>query len=302
MSKIVKHNMRWEAVMMDSELAQDLLDRNHPSNRSPKLHKIEQYARDMRNGQWELHPHGIMIDTDNYTIDGQNRLAAVIRSGCEVPMFIIYGCKKKMMKGVDMGSNRNFSDYVKIGEIALPFNQPFNVSSVVRAMDSGLRSKPNMSNAEVINFVGLHEDALKFTFEAMPKNAKGITHASVRAVIARAYYKRNYRTRIRQFCTMLYDGLVENPKDDSGVIRLRNWLIETFLGGMRKATVSRPRPVIVYAKTERALQAFLDNENIAMLYETRTELFPLPGEKDAVEETEEPEESLAEANHKIVSA
>lgn len=291
MAKIIKHKMKWEAVMMTPEWAQQLLDRMHPSNRRTKTHKIPGYRRDMESGNWHLTPNdAICISTNNWTINGNNRLTACVQANVEVPMVICTGCDEEAMLGMDLGSTRNFADYLKITGKDMPGTGANNFASVVRSMHRGIMTRySTLTNAEVIAFGEQHQAALEFCFECLPINKRGITQASVRAVIARAYYKRNCRSRTKEFCAILYDGLANDVQKDSGALRLRNWIIDTFLGGIRKArTASRPTPAVIYAKTERALEAFHEGEHIQALVEKRKELFPIPNEP-----VEEPAEEVS---------
>lgn len=275
MAKLIEHQMKMQAVMMTPTWAQELLDKNHPKNRTAKTKRIEQYARDMRQGFWILTPEAICVDLDGWLTNGQNRLSAVIRADVDVPMLLITGCPKKAIGAQDQGAIRNVLDVSRMAGDAMSNND----ASCIRAMCLGLRTAGQMTNFEVIDFRKQHRQAIDFAFENMPHNVRGISQGPVRAVIARAYYKRHLRNRTRQFCEVLLSGLPFRPAEDSGAIRLRNWLLDTFLGGNRQRAKGARRWV-TYAKTERALDTFHKEEEVTRIIERADELFPLPNEEE----------------------
>lgn len=277
MARTIEHQMRFQVVSMSPQWAQELLDKNHPKNRTAKAKRIEQYTRDMVQGYWQLTPEPVCVDTDGWLTNGQNRLSAVIRAGAEVPMTLITGCPKKAINAQDQGATRNVLDIAKMA--GNPVQRNTAEISLARAMNYGHRTGGGMSNFEVLAFIKDHQAAIRFAFECLPKNQKGITQGAVRAVVARAYYKRNSRSRTREFCEVLISGLPFRPREDSGAIRLRNWLVDTFLGG-NKQRAKGARRWITYAKTERALEAFHAEEEVAKLIEKAKELFPLPNEDE----------------------
>lgn len=282
MAKIVEHQMKFSVVSMTPTWAQELLDKNHPKNRTPKKNRIEQYARDMVQGYWLLTPEPVCVDVDGWLTNGQNRLSAVIRAGVDVPMSLITGCPKRSIGAQDQGAVRNVLDVARIS--GSPITSGNNVVAAARAMYYGVRNMGrSMSNFEVLEFIKVHRQALDFAFECLPvaSNTRGIAQSPVRAVVARAYYRRNSRNRTRQFCEVLVSGLPERTGPDSGAIRLRNWLIDNFLGTRtNKQKAAGARRWIVYAKAARALEAFHAEEEITRIVEKSEELFPMPNEDD----------------------
>lgn len=269
MAVLPDHNMKFKVVMMTPEWAEDLLEHNHSYNRNPKDKRIASYAREMASGLWRLTHQAIAVDEDGNLVDGQNRLMAVMRAGVEVPMVLVTGVPRKSMVGVDCGVTRNVADAAKVSGKPLPATQ---YASVARIMMAGLGygSKQSLGNQEVLHFIGNHKDAMAFSFDCLRSNTPGIAAAGVRAVIARAWYQRNCRNRIREFCKALLSGLMENKSKDVAVIRLRNWLLQA------KGTRQAVKRTDVYAKTERALKAFIDEEELDTIYATKEELFPIP--------------------------
>ncbi len=280
----------FKPIMLTPERAEQLLSNNHPNNRGMKRGKIVQMVLDIHDGNWKMTPEPIIVSNKGVLLDGQNRCQAVSEAQITVPVWLCIGAPEDIMVAVDCGASRNIVDAVKI--LGKDIKGVNGVSAVVKRMIAGLNINSNrntgMSIQCTLDEIDEHADALAFAWECLPKNIVGITQASVRAVISRAYYKRPAectRERCREFGTVLTTGLCRATKQDSAAIHLREWLRENFSRGKRQKKSGAPlSPAMVYAKTETALDLFLRHEPVEKLRETRNELFPLPGEKGAEKE------------------
>ncbi|MGV3714357.1 hypothetical protein [Pseudolysinimonas sp.] len=125
-------------------------------NRNLRRQKVLQYARDMREGNWQLSGQAIQFDWDGRLIDGQHRLEAVIESGVTVQALVVKGLDPHAREVIDTGAKRSASDALKFAG----FNQDPNLLAAVArladARENGyLRtamaaSVPSLSNADVI--------------------------------------------------------------------------------------------------------------------------------------------------------
>lgn len=288
--KTIQTKMRFQVVEMDRKTAQMLLDKNHPKNRRLKEGRVKLYLSDMQAGLWSLTWEPIVQDEDGWTVEGQNRLTAFLRSEMEtLPCVFVTGAPRRAILGAGCGATRNVADVARITGQDFPHGAS-TYGAVARRMAIGLEShKSTLSIPETLQFVKSHRQALEFCFEAFGSASKrGITVAGVMAVIARAYYRRNSRNRTREFCTILLDGLPSNPRKDSAAIRLRNFLLDNVGGRKRQAEGARVAAKTIYAKTEIALQHFINEDEVHLLKETREELFPIP-EDPSLEVEDEPQ-------------
>jgi hypothetical protein len=278
--KVIQSKMRFQVVEMTPEYAQELLDKNHPNNRPAKKSRIEQYERDMRAGMWRLTHQPVAQDEDGYLVDGQNRLSAVVRSGQNVPMVLCLNVPRDAILGADCGAIRNVGDAAKISGNPLPHGSN-GYASVARAMARGVgATKQFLSIQATLEFIDAHKSALEFAYQVINKNTRMLAQAPVRAAIARAYYKRNSRARIREFGEVYLSGLCGNTKTDVAAIRLRNWILDTM--GSRRGG-NRPNARTIYAKTSTALKHFIDRNPVDSLRETNEELFPLESDETEFE-------------------
>lgn len=96
-------------VYVTPEMAERWLGKN-VHNRRLKTAKIQEFARDMAAGRWQITGEAVKFDTRGNLLDGQNRLHAVIASGSTVPMFVVRGLAPDSQEVMDTGSPRSRAD------------------------------------------------------------------------------------------------------------------------------------------------------------------------------------------------
>lgn len=90
-----------------------LKDRNQ-GNRPPKPNKVQQFAADMANGRWGLTGDTIKFATDGRLLDGQNRLAASVRTNKSFKTHVVFGIDPQLFGRMDIGKPRNAADILHI--------------------------------------------------------------------------------------------------------------------------------------------------------------------------------------------
>jgi hypothetical protein len=89
--------------------AEALLGKNE-ANRSIRQQKVDQYARDMTNGHWDLCTAPLVIDTNGNLIDGQHRLTAQVKAGVKIKWLVMRNVDPDLQKTIDTGVSRTASD------------------------------------------------------------------------------------------------------------------------------------------------------------------------------------------------
>jgi len=243
-------------------------DRN--VNRSVSDAHVQRLARDMASGDWKLTHEGIAFDPDDVLIDGQHRLWAVIYADTPIEMYIWRGVTRDALMAIDTGRPRSLPDVLNItGE---HHGVDRSQVAVLRAMLGGRSGAVKLSPAEASEAYRQHVDAIRFAVELLPKSRK-VSNAATRAVLARAYYSCDHGL-LKTFAEMLLTGVVDHPSAIA-IAKLREFLFETR-GGSGRGRLA----IEQYAKTQRALVAFLGGEKITRLHAAREEHFPLPEEAE----------------------
>jgi hypothetical protein len=262
-------------IMVTPSQAARWLDNQNNRNRPVIDAVVKRYARAMKTGRWRLTHQGIAFDQHGLLLDGQHRLWAVVEANVPVDMHVWFNVPADGVMAIDDGKGRSVLDQLRlcggVGDVTK------TRQSVVQAI-LGHGERAAVTADEAFDVLTRHEQAIKFAFENLPAcSGQGIAAADCRAVIARAWYS-NDHAQLARFCEVLRTSMAREVRDE-GVILLRTFLLTTDQRGARK---QRER----YAKTERALLAFLTNQPLTKLYAATGELFLLPEESSATQMTQ----------------
>lgn len=101
--------MQTEVLDVSPELAAKWLTRN-TSNRPLSKNTVQQLAGQIQRGEWQLTHQGIAFDEDDILIDGQHRLAAIVKAGITVPLTVTHGVPRTAFTVMDTGRKRTGRD------------------------------------------------------------------------------------------------------------------------------------------------------------------------------------------------
>lgn len=177
--------MRAELRLVTPDLAAKYLSRNG-LNRPLTAPTVDFYADQMKKNLWRATGQGISIDVNNNLLDGQHRLAAIVKSRVAVLMLIIYEVDPETFDVYDSGKTRTKTDVFFIKGIP----EARNVSSIINHYYL-LNAGQNVTNA------GLSKEKIKrSTHEILQKYyADELFWADLTKRVGRAYSKiRIYET------------------------------------------------------------------------------------------------------------
>lgn len=100
-----ENTVECKVINMTPELALHYLS-NNPANRPVSQARVNQLAAMMANGQWALNGETIVISSTGRLLDGQHRLAAVVKYGGYVPMLVATGALDAAFGTIDIGAKR----------------------------------------------------------------------------------------------------------------------------------------------------------------------------------------------------
>jgi len=98
--------------LITPEKARELLKGNY-GNRPLRRTLVERLAQEMMTGNWQISHQGIAIAPDGRLLDGQHRLAAIVRSGVTVPMMVARNVPHEAFKVIDRGAKRSLVDVTR---------------------------------------------------------------------------------------------------------------------------------------------------------------------------------------------
>ncbi|MFJ9039082.1 hypothetical protein ACIRF8_21110 [Streptomyces sp. NPDC102406] len=98
-----------EVLDISPQLAAEWLTRN-TNNRPLSKSTVQQLAGQIQRGEWQLTHQGIAFDKDGALIDGQHRLAAIVKAGITVPLTVAHDVPRTAFTVMDTGRKRTGRD------------------------------------------------------------------------------------------------------------------------------------------------------------------------------------------------
>lgn len=270
----VSTTLRVELIDVTPELALEYLTCN-VDNRDVSRARMLEYAQAMRERRWIAEASSIEFDTDGKLVNGQHQLWAVIEAEVTVRMRVTFGMPPKAREVVDTGRTRNPWDTMAIMHPELRqegFSSThvavFNWLSGVGWRTAGKGMRQRLTYQTLRPMYDLHGEAVLFAVGLKVKSRKGLSAAPL-AVVARAWYTQD-RDKLRRFVQLVQHGPdAAYHAGENAALLLRDFMTD-------KPTNSTAGQSELYAKTERALQAFLKGETLRILRRVEHEVFPLP--------------------------
>ncbi len=127
----------FDVVTVTPEMAKDLLQKNI-SNRPLKKQRIVQLADAINRGEWKLSPQGISLSTEGILLDGQHRLAAIIKSNKPADLVITRNVDPAVFTILDTSVRRSAGDSIFLGA-----DSRANVRGLQNTLAAGIRSYAN---------------------------------------------------------------------------------------------------------------------------------------------------------------
>ena len=84
--------------------------KNEGKNRKLSEKKVQDYAKQMTDGDWVLNGEPIIFGKSGNLIDGQHRLRAVIYANATVQMLVVRGVNDEYFDSIDSGKSRSLQD------------------------------------------------------------------------------------------------------------------------------------------------------------------------------------------------
>ena len=106
-----------QVIEFSPKLAEYVLTNLNLKNRPTKPVKIKKYANDLAEGMWGLTGDTIKFGSDGLLKDGQNRLAAALRTGHPLTTHVVFGVDPQLFARMDIGKNRSGADVLFIAGV-----------------------------------------------------------------------------------------------------------------------------------------------------------------------------------------
>lgn len=108
--------MKTEMIKVSPRTAEHWLKESNVDNRRMRGWWVDALAQEMRLGRFVQNHQGIAFSKSGRLIDGQHRLAAIVKSGCTVNLLVSSGVDEEAFMVVDCGIKRNMSDLTALNK------------------------------------------------------------------------------------------------------------------------------------------------------------------------------------------
>jgi len=203
-------------VEFSPDLAAYILENLNVGNRPKKSKKIAQYATDMKDDKWTLTGESVKFGTDGHLKDGQNRLAACVRSGSSFTTHAVFGIDPSTFAHMDSGAQRSNTDVFSIMGVQYPKDTGTAARFILAFQNEKLTTQSlNWTNEQVKDFYLNKVDQTLLQFCVKTAKATNRTTSLLTAPLAAMHYlwhKAGYSEEAKDFMKCLQSGTGSGPR------------------------------------------------------------------------------------------
>lgn len=254
--------MKNELLQVTPEIATKLLQRNL-NNRNLSDRLVTKYEQDMRNGNWTVTHQGIAFYEDGTLADGQHRLAAIIRSGVPITMYVTRGLKREQAINIDMSRPRSVIDGIKIGELS-DWIEARHVT-----MCSVVTHPKRLSTSEMVAFLERIKPSAQFATEVFAANRRYLTGSVIHSALSIAHHNGENPRLLARFAEVLLTGVAEHSSERIVILGR-----EAFFHNINNGAADKKEK---FLKLQRAIYAYCHGETIKRLTVPKEEIYTFKG-------------------------
>lgn len=274
--KLIKSNQEKEYTMesytetITPKMAAEMLTHN-TRNRPMRKGTVEHYAAMMGKGAWELNGEAIKFDVEGALLDGQHRLAAIIKAGKPIAALVIRGLPNRVFDTLDTGVKRNVGDVLALEGYKYARNAAATAVILMNYRDSGKfkasDGRRGLTVGETVDFVNNNEEIIDSAAFIVSHQAPLKRLAGYGAPMIALHFLLKKADAYK--CEKFFHGLVSGAdlSIDSPVLSLRNRIFSSELRDLRARDE-------YYALFIKAWNAFCKGRNIHVLRFASKEDFP----------------------------
>lgn len=259
-----------ETVIVDPETALRWLEFN-TGNRRLSMDNVDRLASDIKAGRWQFNGETIKFDREGRLIDGQHRLAAIVRAGVPLRLLVVRNLPPESQLTIDIGTQRRVSQQLRIIGMLNANEVAATAATLHRYLNhpDKIWSTANMpSKTEHIEFVQSHSDLLAHACSVAQRAHKAtfIRRTSFGATFAAAHlagWGQDFDSFAESFCSGA------NLAEGDSRLALRNTAMR-----YRRSHSTWDTQVLM-ACTLKAFNAYIQAKEVKLLRYTRDEL-PMP--------------------------
>lgn len=216
------------------EIAKNCLEKNYGNYRKPVRSKVESYAKDMSSGNWKNNGESIKFSKSGKLVDGQHRLMAIVMSGSQVPMFVVYGIDDDV-DIFDIGMVRTTSQILSASGVAASASNNTTAGAVSLFLGGTLGDRQfrtprsGVAKPEIVNYTKLHESDLSsaYLLTDVASHKTGLCRKSSCVLVSYCLIRiGENKDEIKSFFKVVNSGFPTDERECSSAIVFRNLLLE----------------------------------------------------------------------------
>lgn len=135
--------------------AETYLALNTTNRKMRELH-VDKLADDIAEGRWHINGSSIVFNGDGTLLDGQHRLAAIVKSGVPVEMVVVRGVSKAAMATIDANIPRKANDVAAMRGYSNTAQLVGTVRLLIILKTGSVRNGERVSHGAIMEFLRMH--------------------------------------------------------------------------------------------------------------------------------------------------
>lgn len=229
------------------------------NNRNLRPAVVERYARDITNGEWRLTGDAIRFNCDGSLLDGQHRLAGIVKAGKPVETFVIRGIDQHARDFMDTGVRRSFADVIHLRGYKNRYQLAAQVAWIWRYENDNMVRRQAPTFNELLEVLEGNTEEIIRSSDWISNRAIPFRGAKTALGAIHYYTSAKMPGEADAFFTKLRDG--ENLEKGDPLYACRRYLeTNNNSAGSRIAV-----PVVVHGIIIKAFNAYIDGRKITTL-------------------------------------
>lgn len=258
-------NTQSQLMMIKPEQAAMWLAAN-TNNRPMQGSAVLRYATDMKAGNWQCNGETIKIAMDGTLLDGQHRLAAIVKAEMPIEMFVVQGLPLESFRTIDVGMRRSSAQILGLAG----FQNTTSLASAARwvnILESGRSCSLKTTTPEIQDVIDRHPLLTDYAKLHSKVKAKRLFPACCLAPVVLAAEKHG-QTKVNAFLNAVLEGAGIMQEDPAYALR------ERFFSSTRG---SRIEADVAVGLTIKCLNAHMEGRKIKLLRMGKDEPMPVLG-------------------------
>lgn len=136
------------------------------SNRPLSRSSVDSYVGAMLAGEWMLNAEPIKFDWDGRLVDGQHRLAAIVKAKTPQQFLVVWDLDPEVFKTLDTGKKRTADDVLAIRGVYNPYATASALRLLHRTLAAQLGGKKRISNTTLDQLLAAHPLFARYAAQA----------------------------------------------------------------------------------------------------------------------------------------